>query len=519
VRRLLAIVTVLAAAAPAAEAQQRAFTVEGTESRVGERPYRGVADLDVRPDGLTVLLLDDTSLVVRDARGSNRQVTYRITTPRDAATDVDVGPGTTLFAVVAGRAWGVSDNTPYDLVVDRPATPLTPPVGYDSPEAVNGLASLPDGSVLIARARRVTRLAPGGTETRIAGSGARGTPRPGRALDSPLSYVEEVTPTPAGGVLFADAGRIWHVRADGTLERFAGRGRGDPTAPVPPQGRRADLIAFGYDGGPTGIRTISGDPADEVVVGAPDGVYSIRGGIVREIVDAGFDPPVEPQRPLWSGGLARTARLNVSGGAARTRDGAWIFGTTDGLAILTDAQGRSAHFGMAVTTATLASAARGTIQIAATQPAHVRVQVEWRNRTFASVSGRLEPGLNTLRLPRRLPPGVVFLHASALAEDGGIARHRLPVLGRRELPPYVARHAIALDARAHGLYGNGGRCRRARATSVVCVAEFVDEDNEGAGRTRYTITLRTDGWLWLSSPGVTPRRIELRRPDWFLRPF
>lgn len=90
--------------------------------------------------------------------------------------------------------------------------------------------------------------------------------------------------------------------------------------------------------------------------------------------------------------------------------------------------------------------------------------------------------------------------------------HRLAVLGTRLLPVGVARQALALEARANGLYGNPGPCRRIRPTTVTCLAELVDEDNEGEGRKRYTLSLRPDGWVWLSSPGEPPQRVELREP-------
>src|SRR5205823_2471807 len=95
--------------------------------------------------------------------------------------------------------------------------------------APRGLATLPDGTILIADSdnNRVRRVAPDGRITTVAGDGVPGFagdggPATSAELDKPFA----VAPLPGGGVLIADTAnsRIRRVSAAGTIATVAGDG-------------------------------------------------------------------------------------------------------------------------------------------------------------------------------------------------------------------------------------------------------------------------------------------------------
>ena len=406
--------------------------------------------------------------------------------------------GSALLAVTdQGRLWRVG--------LDGAVAPLTPELRDSSdPREVLQAAPAADGSILVVHGTRIGRLAPDGRETTIAGTGREGDARPGPALRSPLEFPRGIAATPAGGFVFSASGALWQVDAGGTLSRVAGGGDHAPPRDLPASGARADRYFLE-------VATIAGDPAGELVLSSNAGVHTLRGGILREVVDAA-EEQTEPLAPLWSGGLAAKAWIDRPGAAVRTPDGGWLVGTNDGVALLTDAQGRAQRLAVAIETATLATAADGAVRIAATRPASVRLRASAAGRRVAEITTVVQAGTNVVRLPQLLPPGVVQLSVRATAEDGAIARHSLAVLGSREVPLDVARRALYDFSDTSRELTSMRGCRRERATRVTCVMRIIDQDEGTTSTGRFAVTLRPDGWLWGSGPHFGASRIELVAP-------
>ena len=115
--------------------------------------------------------------------------------------------------------------------------------------APNGLATLPDGSVLIADSNnnRVRRVSPGGTITTVAGTTVGFSGDDGPATAAQLSFPVGLAVTPDGGYLIVDNdnNRVRRVSPGGTITTVAGSG---------PAGS-------GGDGGPATAAQLN-DPSD-----------------------------------------------------------------------------------------------------------------------------------------------------------------------------------------------------------------------------------------------------------------
>ncbi len=478
-------------AAPAA-AQQRAFMLTGSES-MHRSETRGIADAAPLPDGSVALLTADARVRLLDRSGRSRLI-GRVPERNAQAGDLDVLPDGAFAVVSFGRVWRIG--------LDGSATPLTPAVRSGDPGEVFFAAPAPDGSLLLSLSRRVVRQAPDGSRTTLAGSGRLGEPRAGPALRSPFEFLGELAATPRG-LVFSSGGVIWRLE-DGTMRRHAGGGRVSEDAPIPAGGRRADQLHL------DSLSTIAGDPDGELLAASARGVYVIRGGVLREIADADFEAR-EPRPPLWSGDLASRAWLSRPSGVGRTADGGWLVGTDDGVALLTAPDGRSEHLAVAVETTTLATAADGAVRVAATRDATVRLRANAGGRRIAEVTTPVTAGTNVLRLPAPLPPGVVTLTVRATAADGAVARHSLAVLGTRALSLDVARGALRLAAGTSSEFVAIRRCRADAPTRVSCSVGILDQESARTNTVRQAVTLRRDGWLWVSGR-YRARRVELLAP-------
>lgn len=141
--------------------------------------------------------------------------------------------------------------------------------------APEGVAVMPDGAILVADTgnHRVRRIAPDGTITTVAGSGAVGAGGDGGpATAAELSAPVAVTAAPGGGFLIADAGtgRVRRVDAGGMISTFAG------TTP-----------GWGGDGGPATAAQLN-DPRGLTVLADGAVLIADRGnGRIRRVAPDG----------------------------------------------------------------------------------------------------------------------------------------------------------------------------------------------------------------------------------------
>jgi hypothetical protein len=466
---LLALLT-LASAAPAA-AEPRAFILSGVDSREAARDLYGISDTQLLPNGDVVILKGGTVQRLGPGGRVRRLVKLRAS----SGEDIDLLPDRSGLLVVA-------DGHLFRVGLDGAAAELTK-LSSDDRKQVQAAAPLPDGSILIAHPNRITRRAPDGTETKLAGNGKlEDEGRPGPAVRSGIEYADEVAPVASGGFLYSDLGDLWFVDPAGNQRRIAPR------------------VSFG------GVSTIYGDPSGEiVVVGQEHGISIVAGGTVRSVLRSLRS--AESFAPLWAGGLAARAAPDVTGGAFRLADGGWIFGTYGGVGLITGPSGAAERLALAIETETLVTAAQGAVRVAATKPATVRVRATAGDRTLADVTAPVQVGSNVVRLPASLPQGVVQLSVRAVGA-GVRARHALRVLGTRYLPTDVARRALREYADQFGDASALGRCRRQGATKLACPVQVIDDEPEP--RRTFTATLRPDGWVWVSGhPVGKAQRVEL----------
>ena len=180
--------------------------------------------------------------------------------------------------------------------------------------APNGLATLPDGSVLIADSNnnRVRRVSPGGIITTVAGTGAAGLGGDdGPATSAQLAFPVGLAVTPDGGYLIADNdnSRIRRVSPGGTITTVAGTTRG-----------------LGGDNGPATAAQLN-DPADVAVV--PGGGFLIADLLnhrVRRVSASGTITTAAGTTAGFAGdgGPAAAARLNMPFGLAVRPDGGFF---------------------------------------------------------------------------------------------------------------------------------------------------------------------------------------------------
>ncbi|HEX8204857.1 MAG TPA: hypothetical protein VF587_02235 [Solirubrobacteraceae bacterium] len=480
-RRLLATaVALLALPTATAHAEPRAFQLFGYDS-----PLRltdstpTVADTAYLANGDTVLLGPNGDVRLLDPKGAVRPLAQL---PGDEfevfASDVDLAPDGSLLVCGAGGLWRV--------MLDGTTTRLRRGAGPESPSGrVWAADPLPDGTILIVVGSRVIRLAPDGTETVVAGNGDdQDPPRPGPATAADLANPTEVAATPDGGFLVALYDTIWAVDGAGQLRPFAE--------------------------GLEEIKTMTGDPAGEVLVVSKNGLVALRGGRKTEIVH-GDERAKPPYWPVWSGGPLRRAWLELSGGATRTADGGWLVGTDRGVALVTNAAERSERLAVAVEPSTQASAARGSVRVRLTRPATISLRAVSKRRAVARVGRTLEAGTTDVPLPRRLPSGIVEISITAESSDGAVASHTLTVLGTRLLTADAAARSLTAfrQSQTGQNVANAGNCRRRSRTTFSCTMLVGGED--GGFRRRYVVTLRPDGWLYAIA-GPVRQRIELIPP-------
>ena len=181
-------------------------------------------------------------------------------------------------------------------------------------DAPNGVATLPDGSVLIADSNnnRVRRVSPAGVITTVAGTGVPGLSGDnGPATSAQLAFPVGLAVQADGGYLIADNdnSRIRRVSPGGTITTVAGTTRG-----------------LGGDNGPATAAQID-DPADVAVT--PGGgflIADLNNHRVRRVSAAGTITTAAGTVVGFTGdgGPAAAARLNMPIGVAARPDGGFV---------------------------------------------------------------------------------------------------------------------------------------------------------------------------------------------------
>ena len=183
--------------------------------------------------------------------------------------------------------------------------------------APNGLAELPDGSILIADSNnnRVRRVSPGGTITTVAGGGTGGDNIP--ATNTALAFPVGLAARPDGSYLIGvnDQHRVRQVDAGGTITTVAGTGAAGSAG----------------DNGQAALALLNG-PAGVALM--PDGGFLIAdadNGRVRRVLPDGTITTVAGTTPGLGGdgGPATAAQLNNPLAAVPAAGGAIVIADTN----------------------------------------------------------------------------------------------------------------------------------------------------------------------------------------------
>ena len=495
---LPAVVVVLLWLAPAAGAQERAFTLLGSEPypkdsgppslpRAGtdvasdlSRPF--VADVAALPGGGVAVLGGSGTVDVIGLDGRLRTLGRVSAEP----TAID-GAADGAVLVLANRLWRFGP--------DGGRTALTPLESLEY--SVLAMAALPDNSVVYAERRpgtgvRFVRVAPDGSRQPLAGNGQTGELRAGPATQSPIPQELQLDASPNGEILIA-AGEegAWMISADGQLRALGGAGRVGRGRGAPADGTQFASAGF------VSVDDLSGDPAGELVLLSGDGrLWTARQNRV-------FRRTSGASVPVWAGLRSRSVSLDTPLRVDLAENGDVLVTTGDGVGLLTRPRADAVHLAVAITVRTLATVRRGRVSVAASRSARAELQVVRRGRVMQRVRRQIRAGVTTLTLPERLPPGTVRLRIRAVDTRGAVATHRLSVLGTRRVPVPVARRVLLNVGDDFATSAQVRRCRRRRMTRVDCDLTIGSED----GRTRYraTVTLRADGWLWVRIRNTSAR--------------
>jgi hypothetical protein len=474
-----------------ASAEPRAFLLMGHESSFRALPHSGstvATDLARSPAGVAWLaggamaVVSSTGVVeLVDARGRIHSVARLPAIPFAEARSLSVETAGTLLVTWGGRVWRFDTS--------GQLAPVTPPENPDGTGFVHSVAPLSDGGFLFTRDPQVFRSWPDGRTEAVAGSGREGDARAGPALQSPLESPGNVVALPAGGFAFTDSGGIvWAVDAAGQMRLLAGGGRADTISRTGSPAASVQLLNI------SGLRAL---PDGRVVISTDRGVWAVSHGVIRELVH-GPDFRSAPRGfpPLWAGALARRAWVVWPGAVDRNAAGEWLIPTETGIVMVTARDWHASRLAVALSPATLHAVWHRRLEVIATAPASARVRARVGGRVVATLRGRLHAGRTTLRLPRRLPPGVVELDVRAVGTDGAVASHSLRVLGAHRLPVVVVRQSLFKKWQYTGFDTETfvNHCARKSATQVNCTVAIDSEDDTFFWRAM--VNLQPDGWLW-----------------------
>jgi sugar lactone lactonase YvrE len=185
--------------------------------------------------------------------------------------------------------------------------------------APGGVAVDSAGDVYVADSgdHELRKISPGGTISRIAGTGASCTKAPSCGDDGPATRAQLNLPNgvaidAAGDVYIADAGdsEIREVSPGGAITRIAGTGTACVTAPACGDGGAATSAQLNS---PLGVAV---DTAGNVYIGdsGDDEVRRVSGGVITRI--AGTGVPCSSPPNCGDGGPATSGRLSIPDGVA-----------------------------------------------------------------------------------------------------------------------------------------------------------------------------------------------------------
>jgi hypothetical protein len=280
--------------------------------------------------------------------------------------------------------------------------------------APRGVAAQPDGGFLVADSdnRRIRRVDPGGAISTVAGTGVAGSSGDGGpAVAAQLGRPFAVAALPDGGLLIADAfaNRVRRVLPNGTIQTVAGNG-----------GR-----GYGGDRGPATAATLA---APHSVAPTADGGFLIAEPTnfrVRQVSPAGIITT------LAGNGRRGSTGDGGSPGRARIDEPKGVATIPDGGVLIAEAAGNRVRFIAPPHSRTLAVALRGerftarggrlAFRYAATVRSRLRLDVLRGRRALARTRARRRAGAGTLRTGRRLPRGRYTLRLTARASGGRVA--------------------------------------------------------------------------------------------------
>jgi hypothetical protein len=118
----------------------------------------------------------------------------------------------------------------------------------------------------------------------------------------------------------------------------------------------------------------------------------------------------------------------------------------------------------------------GYIAYRANRPARVTLRLRPRSGPTFTVTRRTRPGLNRVRIPAGIRPGVYYLQLTATTADGYRSADEVGVVMGRRLPNGIPRIAIntTLDRGDYENISEVGWCHRMSLTRVDCAS--VDGD-------------------------------------------
>ena len=490
----------------------RVYTVAGAESEVARLPSeligvapRGVAtgirlDLDCAAsmgDGTVVLCYGRRLLrlgldgrvspwVLRDTAGGRTEfVAEHLTSAHD---------GSLLASTSVGKIYRItSDGTVLTLGHAR-----LKPAPADGDYSVEDIASMPDGSVLVAVGfgYRVLRLAADGTVTTVAGNGrdvfgGDGGP----AVDAGVGFPEAVVGLPDGGFLLAHSSpnRVRRIGPDGRINTVAGGGRGWR------EGETATSVK---------LRTISGllaYGAGDVLMAGARGVLRLRSdGTISTVLPTTDNPTTDGLLAARAGVRAPIDVLAAPDGGLLVLD--QLFANRRLLLV---APPMPVRLAVALPPRNRISLRRGRLTLTLTRAAAVSIRVRRGRRVVVRRSQRRFPaGRTTVRLRIPRSPLAHRVAVTARSTDGAVATHRLAFVASTRLSGTVVRRlmsAIAWQESDVGYYPQY-ECRRVNRKRFTCdLKEYDDFGLDVVYRNAERARLGADGLVHVGRSRYEPR--------------